>query len=117
VSARDQLLGALSPEIVGAIEELVEERVRGRVGIVEEHGSGSPWFSLEEAADYLRVSERTLERQIAHGRVKSTSIGRRRLLHRDDLDALAGAATREDVAPTTPPRRRGRTLDRPREGA
>jgi hypothetical protein len=52
-----------------------------------------------------------LERKIKCGRLRSTTIGRRRLLHRDDLDALAKAATREDVTPATPPRRRARTLD------
>jgi excisionase family DNA binding protein len=66
-----------------------------------------PWLSLEDAAAYLHVSDRTLERRIASGRVRSTTLGRRRLLHRDDLDALARAATGEDVAPTTPSRRRG----------
>jgi excisionase family DNA binding protein len=49
----------------------------------------SPWLGLDEAAAYLRVSERTLARRIAGGRVRSTTIGRRRLLHREDLDALA----------------------------
>jgi excisionase family DNA binding protein len=48
-----------------------------------------PWLALDEAAAYMRVSERTLERRIKSGRVRSTTIGRRRLLHRDDLDALA----------------------------
>ena len=112
MSGREKLLAALSPELVAAIEELVDERVQERLdGIADRNGSASPWLSLDEAAGYLRVSERTLERRIARGKVRSTSIGRRRLLHRDDLDALAGAATREDVTPATPPRRRARTLD------
>jgi excisionase family DNA binding protein len=47
---------------------------------------------------------RTVGRRVAKGRVRSTTIGRRRLLHRDDLDALAAAG--EETAPTAPPRRR-----------
>jgi excisionase family DNA binding protein len=101
---------------VAALEDLVDERVAERleVSTVVDY---SPWLSLDEAADYLRVSPRTLERQLARGRVRSTSIGRRRLLNRDDLDELAKAATREDATPATPPRRRARTLDRDQEEA
>jgi hypothetical protein len=51
-----------------------------------------------------RVSERQLQRLVSRGKVRSSTIGRRRLLHREDLDK---AATGEEVAPTTPPRRRG----------
>jgi excisionase family DNA binding protein len=116
VRGRDRLLAALAPELVEAIEQLVVDRVQAALQAGASSG-GSPWLSLEEAADYLRVSPRTLERQLTRNRIRSSSIGRRRLLHRDDLDELAKAATREDVAPTTPPRRRVRTLDRDRTEA
>jgi excisionase family DNA binding protein len=105
VTGRDRLLAALSPDLVAAIEELVAERVRGALE-ANGNGDGSPWLSIDEAAAYLRVSPRTLERRIAKGRVRSTSIGRRRLLHRDDLDELVRAATRKETARTAPPRRR-----------
>jgi excisionase family DNA binding protein len=110
VTGRDRLLQSLAPELVDAIEQLVSDRVEAALDQVTS-GDLNPWLSLEEAAEYLRVSPRTLERRIEKGRLRSSSIGRRRLLHRDDLDQLAQAATREDVAPTTPPRRRSRTLD------
>ena len=78
----------------------------------ERHGSppvanDSPWLSIADAAVYLGVSERTIERAIARGRLESSTIGSRRLLHRAELDAYVRAATGEEVAPTTPPRRRG----------
>lgn len=107
---RDVLLAALSPDLVAGIENLITERVREELEAAGEQCS-SPWHSLEEAADYLRVSPRTVERQLARGRLRSQTIGRRRLLHRDDLDALARAATREVVTPATPPRRRAATVD------
>jgi excisionase family DNA binding protein len=98
---RERLLAALSPEIVGALLELMDEKVAAAAAVTD---GTSPWLSIPEAAAYLRMSERTVERLVARGRVRSTTVGRRRLFHRDDLDALA--ATGEDVAPTTPSRRR-----------
>lgn len=103
--ARARVAAALAPAVVDAIEELVSELIDERLAAASANGASSPWLALDEAAAYLRVSARTLERRIAKGRVRSTTIGRRRLFHREDLDALAEAATGEDVAPTTPPRR------------
>lgn len=99
-TAREVLLLSLSPDLVDAIEELVAERVRMTL---EDADGGSPWLSMAEAAEYVRVSERTLNRHIEKGKLRATKIGRRTLLNRDDLDALAAG---EGVAPTTPPGRR-----------
>ena len=115
MTGRDRLLQSLAPDLVDAIEQLVAERLAAAeilYGVKD-----SPWLSLDEAADYLRVSPRTLERNLSRRRVRSSTIGRRRLLHRDDLDELARATTREDVTPATPPRRRDATLDQRREEA
>ena len=104
---RSRLEAVLSASVVEAIEALVAEMVRVELAeSVSEEGARSPWFSIAEAAEYLRTSERTIERAIARERLRSTTFGRRRLMHRDNLDALVGAATGEGVAPTTPPRRR-----------
>jgi excisionase family DNA binding protein len=59
---------------------------------------------MTEAADYLRISERQLAREVRRGQIPSSLLGRRRLFHSDQLDAFAAA--REDVAPTTSPRHR-----------
>ena len=74
---------------VGEYRRLTDERVAA--ALAEQHAarSGSPWLSIAEAAGYLRVSERKLARLIESGRVRSSTIGRRRLLHRDDLDRAA----------------------------
>jgi excisionase family DNA binding protein len=71
---------------------------------ITERGGPSPWLSLADGAAYLGVSERTLEREITRGRLRSSTLGRRRLLHRDDLDALArsgdGEGKRQPSHPT-----------------
>jgi len=96
----ESLAEALRPLVV----ELVEQELDRRHAEQDDPArSVSPWLSIAEAADYLRVSERKLARLIESGRVRSSTIGRRRLLHRDDLDR---AATGEGTAPTVPPRHR-----------
>jgi excisionase family DNA binding protein len=98
-----------APDVVEAIENLVDERVDAALA---EHGNGarsSPWLTIPESAEYLRTSERTIHRLVRKERIRSITIGRRRLLHRDDLDVYA--TTGEDVAPTTSPRRRRPSLD------
>jgi excisionase family DNA binding protein len=93
-----------APDVAAILEAEIDRRVRDVLAEFDGRSDGSPWLSEAEAADHLRVSKRTVQRMVARGRVRSTTIGRRRLLHRDDLDALA--ATGEDVTPATPPRRR-----------
>jgi excisionase family DNA binding protein len=99
----------LARALLAAVREDAELRVELRALLLSDQPSEaeSPWLALDEAAAYLSVSERTLERRIAAGRLRSTTIGRRRLLHRDDLNALAKNGDGGGIAPTTPPRRRG----------
>jgi excisionase family DNA binding protein len=104
VTARDRLAALLAPDVLAALEELVSERVAAAVATMP--NGGSPWLALDEAAAYLRVSERTLERLISKQRIRSTTLGRRRLLHRDDLDQYARSSDGGGEAPATPPRRR-----------
>jgi len=49
---------------------------------------GSPW-SLPDAATYLTISERHLHRLLDAGRVKSITIGRRRLIPDDEVQKVA----------------------------
>ena len=100
---REALLAVLSPEIVSALERLVDDRIAADATTAPR--DSSPWLSIDEAADYLRTSSRTIERGIAKGRLRSSTLGRRRLLHRDDLDAFAREGDGGGVAPAAPPRR------------
>lgn len=82
--------------------------LRDRVAHLEherEAAEGSPWLSIAEAANYLRCSERKVHHLIAGRGVRSSTVGRRRLLHRDDLDGFMTGGGRGEV-PTAPPRRR-----------
>jgi len=94
VTARERLAAVLAPDVLDAFEELVAERVAHALAGTE-NDNGSPWLSVQEAAEYARVSERTLSRAIARGRVRSETCGRRRLLHRDEVDAYLRAGGEE----------------------
>ena len=78
----------LGPGLISALEELVDRRVAAALAGLE-NGSEPAWLTIEEAAARVRVSERTVERAIQKGRIRTSTIGRRRVIHRDDLDAAA----------------------------
>ena len=103
MTARERLAAALAPDVVAALEELVAEHVAEATAAAG-NGDRSPWLSVRDAANYLGVSERTLNREIARGRVRSETVGRRRILHRAELDNYVKSGG-GGVARTAPPRR------------
>jgi excisionase family DNA binding protein len=52
------------------------------------HPPGAPW-PIDEAASYLRISERHLHRLIDGGKVRSLKLGRRRLIADAEVQRLA----------------------------
>jgi excisionase family DNA binding protein len=78
----------LGPDLIAAFEQLVDQRVSAALAGLET-GSEPVWLTIQEAAARLRVSERTIERRIHMGRLSTSTIGRRRLIRRSDLDAVA----------------------------
>jgi excisionase family DNA binding protein len=49
-----------------------------------------PWPSMRQGAEYLNVSEKTIRRYIAQGRIKAKRVGPRLIrIERDSLVALA----------------------------
>jgi excisionase family DNA binding protein len=84
--AVNELRALLSAELVAALERLIDARIAA--ALAAQQPNGSPWLTLEGAARYCFVSERTLSRMIERGQLRSTTIGRRRLMSRDDLDAF-----------------------------
>jgi excisionase family DNA binding protein len=85
-SPTERLSASFAPAVVEALLELIDERV---AKTPDRLTHVSPWLSITESARYLKLSERTIEREIEWERLRSSTIGRRRLIHRDDLDALA----------------------------
>jgi excisionase family DNA binding protein len=58
---------------------------------METTGTGPALMTCEEAADYLRLHERTVGRLLKQGRLPGVKVGRQWRLRRADLDAyLAG---------------------------
>jgi excisionase family DNA binding protein len=104
VTPRERLEAALAAHVVDAVDELVRERVAAEVAAMTP--ASTPWLSIREAATYIGVSERTLERDLRNGRLRSSVVGRRRLLHRDDLDAyVRGDGGGRSANHATPPPR------------
>ncbi len=49
----------------------------------------APWFTLEAAAKYLNLSERTLLRWIKSGKIKPSKVGREYRIKPSDLKKIA----------------------------
>jgi excisionase family DNA binding protein len=71
-----------------ALRALVAEEVERVLAQHEHHDDGSPWLTREQAAAYVHVSPRTLDRYRREGRVRAEYVVGRPLFHRDDLDAF-----------------------------
>ena len=54
-------------------------------------------FTLEEAAEQMRVSVRTIQRLMASGQVRPIHIGRRTLIAQREIDAYLAAAYRRSA--------------------
>ena len=46
----------------------------------------SPWLTRAQAANYLQVSIKTIQRAIDAGTLKASKIGRTVRIHKDDID-------------------------------
>jgi excisionase family DNA binding protein len=90
----------LSAELLDALDAIIGERVAEAVAVaLQEQTPARAWLTVSEAAGYLHASERTIERRIAAGDVRTTVLGRRRLIARDSLDALLEAAAGREQSP------------------
>lgn len=102
----------LPAELLERIAERAAELVLARLG---QRGEAPAWLTVAETAHYLRVSRRHVERLLKRGLLPSTTVGRRRLIRRDDADRLAAAG---GTAPTVQRPQGGTTMaDRKRERA
>ena len=42
----------------------------------------TPWFTLKQTAKYLNLSDRTIKKHIASGRLERRLVGRKNLIHK-----------------------------------
>lgn len=49
----------------------------------------SPWLTIDQAADRLQVSVRTVERLVERGQLAEHRVGRQRRYHVDAVDSAA----------------------------
>ena len=88
MNSRDRLLAVLSPDLVAAIEQLVDERVQDRIGgVARTRDSASPWLSVVEAAELLRCKRQRVDDLLSQGRLTRHKDGSRTLLSRAEVDA------------------------------
>lgn len=59
------------------------------IQILEVSEAEAPWFTLEAAAKYLDVSERTLLRWIKDGKLRPSKVGREYRIKPSDLKKIA----------------------------
>jgi excisionase family DNA binding protein len=59
------------------------------IQLLEVSKAEAPWFTLEAAAKYLDVSERTLLRWIKSGKLKPSKVGREYRIKPTDLKKIA----------------------------
>lgn len=84
---------------VDAVADRVVEKLRALEPAAAE-GGGSPWMTVEEAAEYSRIPLGTFRRLSAEGAIPSHSSGKRHVYHRAEVDeALLGYARGANVTP------------------
>jgi excisionase family DNA binding protein len=84
------LQAAFSPELLAALERLVDQRVDERVSELERSSAMRPlseFLTIPEAADLLRCRRGRVDDLLSAGRIPRVKEGSRTLLRRSDLDA------------------------------
>lgn len=92
MTARDRLAAALAPELLAALEQLVDERVAVALAAVEPAGDGARWLTLDQAADRLGCTADAVRMRVKRGRLESRKQGRRVYVSARSVDALGGRA-------------------------
>jgi excisionase family DNA binding protein len=70
-------------QLAGEVAARVAARLADRIAAQAHH---FPWMSMDEAIAYTRIPEGTFRKLVAAGPLPAHG-GRRRLFHRDELDA------------------------------
>ncbi len=92
MSPSDRLLAALSPELVGALAELVADEVARQLADLDSPRSSPKWLTLEQAAERLDCTPDAVRMRINRGRIESRRQGRRIYVSAESVDGLGGKA-------------------------
>lgn len=96
MTARDRLAALLSPELLDALEQLVEERV---ADVLRERASApaAEWIPSERAAELLGCSVDAVRMRVKRGRLEGRHQGRRLYVSAESVRTLTGP-----TCPTSP---------------
>jgi excisionase family DNA binding protein len=86
LTARDRLAAALAPELLSALEQLVDERVAKRLAEVDGARDAPLWLTVEQAAERLSCSADAVRMRAKRGRLESRRQGRRLYVSRASVD-------------------------------
>jgi excisionase family DNA binding protein len=89
VTARDRLAAVLAPDVVAALEELVDERVAESLSELAAE-NGAAWLTLTQAAARLGCSADAVRMRVNRGRLEARRQGRRLYVSAASVDQLGG---------------------------
>jgi excisionase family DNA binding protein len=90
LTARDRLAAALAPELLSALEQLVDERVDAAVtDALADRGNGAVWLTLKQAASRLACSPDAVRMRVKRGRLEARRQGRRVYVSAASVERLA----------------------------
>ena len=89
MTARDRLAVALAPELLRALEELVDERVRAELDARGNRTNGPRWMTVEQAADRLSCSPDAIRMRVKRGRLEHRRQGLRVYISAESVDRIA----------------------------
>jgi excisionase family DNA binding protein len=87
-----ELDGVFAPEVVAAIERLVDERVAAALAARAPATPSPRWLTVEQAAERLGCSRDAVRMRVRRGRLDSKRSGRRVYVSTASVDALGGAS-------------------------
>jgi excisionase family DNA binding protein len=83
------LAAIFGPELVEALEQLVDRRVAAALAALPTPDAAAPWLTLEQAAERLGCSTDAVRMRVKRGRLEPRRQGRRLYVSRESVDGLA----------------------------
>lgn len=87
-SARERLSLLLSPDLLMALEELVDERARAVLAATFPVGDAPRWLTVEQTAKRLSCTPDAVRMRVKRGRLEHRRQGRRIYVSAESVDRL-----------------------------